>query len=467
MLAKNMLVRIEITDLNNLGFGVGRVDGKVVFVGGAVDGDVVEARIIRVNAGYAVARLETLLAPSPYRAPSPCTAKGCGGCAYLSVNEEHEAALKVAAVRASFAKHGMADAVIEPLLSTGERYQYRNKAQYPVAPDPKDGCRIGFYAPKSHRVVAAEDCPLGDPAFSPILHEIHRLVDLYAIPAYDEETGKGLLRHIYLRAGKVSGEILLTLVVNGRSLPHAEEIVSALREKFPAIVGILLNVNTADTNVICGEEYISLWGKDTLTDTLCGVKLEIAPAAFYQVNHDAAELLYRRAREMADLKGDELLLDLFCGAGSIGLSMADGVREVIGIEIVEEAVACAKRNAAANNIQNASFYCGDAEECDKLLARAEEERGGPIRPDVVVLDPPRRGCGADLLGYIADHLAPSRVVYISCNPDTLARDAVTLQNHGYQMGAVTPVDLFPCTGHVESVVCLKRRLDNELRERMN
>ena len=463
MLTKNALVKIEITDLNNLGFGVGRVEGKVVFVGGAVDGDTVEARIIRVNTGYAIAKTEKILTPSPYRAPSPCTAKGCGGCAYLSVSAAHEAELKTAAVRAAFAKHGLADVTVLPLLGTGERYHYRNKAQYPVAPDPKAGCRIGFYAPKSHRVVAAEDCPLGDPAFSPILHELHRLIDLYAVPAYDEETGKGLLRHIYLRAGKASGEILLTLVLNGRTLPHAAEIVSALREKFPAIKGILLNVNTADTNVICGDEYIPLWGKDHLTDTLCGVKLEIAPGAFYQVNHDAAELLYRRARELADLKGDELLLDLFCGAGSIGLSMADGVREVIGIEIVEEAVACAKRNAAANGIENASFYCGDAEECEKLLSRAEAERGGAIRPDVVVLDPPRRGCGAELLTYIATHLAPARIVYISCNPDTLARDCVTLQANGYQMGDVTPVDLFPCTGHVESVVCLTRRLDVDMR----
>ena len=227
MLTKNALVRIEITDLNNLGFGVGRVEGKVVFVGGAVDGDVVEARILRVNAGYAVAKTETVITPSPHRAPSPCAAKGCGGCAYLSVNAAHESALKTAAVRASFAKHGLSDVTVLPLLQTGERYGYRNKAQYPVAPDPKGGCRIGFYAPKSHRVVAAEDCPLGDPSFSPILHELHRLIDLYAISAYDEETGTGLLRHIYLRAGKASGEILLTLVLNGRVLPHAEEIVSS------------------------------------------------------------------------------------------------------------------------------------------------------------------------------------------------------------------------------------------------
>jgi 23S rRNA (uracil1939-C5)-methyltransferase len=305
-------------------------------------------------------------------------------------------------------------------------------------------------------VVAAEDCPLQDAAFAPIVKRLHALLEDYHIPAYDEETQAGLLRHIYLRAGQESGELLLTLVLNGDCLPHAEEIVSDLREKFPALAGILINVNRANTNVICGDEWHTLWGKGTMVDTLCGVELEIAPAAFYQVNHDAAELLYRRARELADLRGDELLLDLFCGAGSIGLSMADGVREVIGIEIVESAVACAKANAARNGIGNASFYCGDAEDTEKLLAAAEAARGEKICPDVVVLDPPRKGCGEELLAYIA-RLAPKRIVYISCNPDTLARDCVTLTAAGYQLGEVTPVDLFPCTGHVESVVCLTRK----------
>ncbi len=466
MLTKNMLCDIQITDLNNLGFGVGRVEGKVVFVSGAVDGDLVEARIIRVNSGYAIARAERILVESPHRAPSPCSALGCGGCAYRHITAAHEASLKEHYVREVFRKQGMPEVTVLPLLTTGERYHYRNKAQYPVAPEKGGGLRIGFYAPKSHRVVAAEDCPLQDAAFAPIVKRLHQLLEQYAIPAYEEESGKGLVRHIYLRAGRVSGELLLTMVLNGDRLPHAEEIVADLREKFPALVGILLNVNRANTNVICGDEWHTLWGKSSMLDTLCGVELEIAPAAFYQVNHDAAELLYRRARELADLQGDELLLDLFCGAGSIGLSMADGVREVIGIEIVESAVACAKQNAARNGIGNASFYCGDAEDTERLLAAAEAARGEKITPDVVLLDPPRKGCGEELLAYIV-RLAPKRIVYISCNPDTLARDCVTLTAAGYQLGDVTPVDLFPCTGHVESVVCLTRRLDNELRERMN
>ncbi|MBQ8351960.1 MAG: 23S rRNA (uracil(1939)-C(5))-methyltransferase RlmD [Clostridia bacterium] len=456
MLTKNMLCEIQITDLNNLGFGVGRVEGKVVFVSGAVDGDLVEARIIRVNSGYAIARTERVLLESKHRSPSPCAAPGCGGCAYRHITQAHEAELKENYVREVFRKQGMADVTVLPLLTTGERYHYRNKAQYPVAPEKGGGLRIGFYAPKSHRVVAAEDCPLQDATFAPIVKRLHALFDQYKIPAYEEETGDGLVRHIYLRAGKESGELLLALVLNGDRLPHAEEIVSDLRSRFPSLVGILINVNRENTNVICGDAWHTLWGKGTMVDTLCGVELEISPAAFYQVNHDAAELLYRRARELADLHGDELLLDLFCGAGSIGLSMADGVREVIGIEIVESAVACAKQNAARNGIKNASFYCGDAEDTEKLLTAAETARGENVRPDVVILDPPRKGCGEELLAYIA-RLAPKRIVYISCNPDTLARDCVTLTASGYQMGEVTPVDLFPCTGHVESVVCLTLR----------
>ncbi|MBQ8174582.1 MAG: 23S rRNA (uracil(1939)-C(5))-methyltransferase RlmD [Clostridia bacterium] len=456
MLVKNQEYTIEITDLNNLGFGVGRVKGMVVFVSGAVDGDTVRARVIRVASGYAIAKAVEVLSPSPYRAESPCTASGCGGCAYRGVTREHEIALKENAVRHAFIKNGLPDVQILPLLTTGERYGYRNKAQYPVSREKDGSLRIGFYAPKSHRVVPAEDCPLGDPAFPPILHELHRLIEQYNVPVYDEETGKGLLRHIYLRAGKVSGEILLTFVLNGKELPHSLEIVGSLVGKFPQITGILINVNREKTNVICGDKYIPLYGEKTMTDTLTGVELEISPAAFYQVNHDAAELLYARAKELACLTGKELLLDLYCGVGSIGLSMAHSVREVIGVEIVPEAVACAKRNAKRNGIQNASFYCGDAENSRNLLAAAEAERGEEIRPDVVVLDPPRRGCGEALLSFVAA-LAPSRIVYISCNPETLARDAKLLAASGYEMGAVTPVDLFPCTGHCECVVCLTRK----------
>lgn len=458
MLAKNQRHTVKITDLNNLGFGVGRIEGRVVFVAGAVDGDTVEVQVIHVAKSYAVARILSFVEHSPHREnSSPCPAPACGGCAYRYVSEAHERALKENYIRAVFAKHAMKDITLAPMLSAGARYGYRNKAQYPVAAEKDGSLRIGFYAPKSHRVVEALDCPLQDARFAPVLRTLKALLEEYRIPAYDETTGAGLLRHLYLRAGNESRELLVTLVVNGKSLPHEAEIVSRLQKAHPEITGILLNVNSENTNVICGSEYRTLAGKGYLTDTLAGVKLNIAPAAFYQVNHAAAELLYARARELAALSGRELVLDLYCGAGSIGLSMADAAREVIGIEVVPEAVACAKENAKENGIQNARFYTGDATDARRLLAAAEAERGAPIRPDVVILDPPRKGCTAELLDYIAA-LSPARIVYISCNPDTLARDAVVLTAKGYQMGAITPADLFPCTGHVESVVCLKRQI---------
>ncbi len=456
VLAKNRICRMELTDLNNLGYGVGRCEGQVVFVAGGVAGDLVDVRLIRVASGYAVGRIERMLAPSVHRIESACPAAGCGGCAYRNVDAAEEKRLKENGVHQAFIKQGLPEVGIRPMCETGSRLHYRNKAQYPVTPGPKGGCVIGFYAPRSHRVVAAENCPLQDPAFGPLVECLHGLLERYGIAAYDEKTRQGLVRHIYLRRGSESGEILLTLVVNGEHLPHAGEIVSALRERTPDLVGVLLNVNTADTNVICGERYIPLWGRGYLCDRLCGVELRMTPASFYQVNHAGAELLYTLAREEACLRGDELVLDLYCGIGSIGLSMARYVRQVIGIESVEEAVACARENAARNGIRNAAFYCGDAETTEGLLSEAEKSLGERLRPDVVILDPPRRGCDATLLDYLG-RLGPDRILYISCNPETLARDIRRLMGNGYAAGEVTPVNLFPMTGHVECVCALRKR----------
>jgi 23S rRNA (uracil1939-C5)-methyltransferase len=278
----------------------------------------------------------------------------------------------------------------------------------------------------------------------------------HSLSVYDEKSSRGLLRHVYLRRGEVSGEILLTLVINGEEIPHAEELVTNITERFPAVVGILLNVNTKNTNVILGDKYITLYGRDYIYDTLGGVELKISAPSFYQVNHDAAELLYKKAKELAAPTKYDTLLDLYCGAGSIGLSMADSVGELIGIEIVESAVLCARENAARAGIGNAKFYTGDASNIENLLKNAESELGKKIEPDIVVFDPPRAGCTEVLLNFVAN-LNPKRIVYISCNPQTLARDAKILSELGYNVGEVTPFDLFPMTGHVESVVCLEKR----------
>lgn len=448
---KGQFFDLDITDLNNLGHGVGHLpDGRTVFVAGAVAGDRVRAQIIKVNKTYAAARLDFLITPSTWRENGFCNAPaGCGGCVYRNLRYDRELELKREGLVHTFRKAGLPDTVIEPVQTTGQTRGYRNKAEYPVA-EGKEGLYGGFYAAKSHRVTAGACCSLQPAVFGEILTESCRFFTARGVHAYDETTGKGLLRHLYLREAKGTGGIFVCPVICGKSLPDEAGYVRMIREKFPQVTGIALNRNEKNTNLILGREYRTLWGKIDLTDTLCGLRFRIAPGAFYQVNHDAAELLYRIAAERAGLTGNELLLDLYCGAGTIGLSMAAKVREVIGIEIVPEAVECARTNAAANGIANASFYCGDAGDTEALFAAAEKARG-KITPDVVILDPPRKGCEEKLLRFLAARQI-KRIVYISCGPDALARDAARLVSLGYRMGAVTPVDLFPRTGHVESVV---------------
>ena len=455
-LKKNDRITVRIADFNNLGFGVARHEGLAVFVADTVMGDECEIQIIKVNKSYAIGKLLRLVAPSVQRTEPRC-ALSCRACTYRLISYEDECLQKKKTVEMAFRKAGLPEVEIAPLIPSPRLCHYRNKAQYPVA-KTKNGVEIGFYAPKTHRVTEAAACPLAPEIFSEILEVIRAYLTEYDIPIYDEESGKGLVRHIYLRRGECSGEILLCLVVTDLSLPMKDALVERICKQFPAVVGILLNLNDKDTNVILGDTYRTLFGRDYIIDTLAGVELEISAPSFYQINHDATELLYAKARELAKLTADELLLDLYCGTGSIGLSMADAASEVIGIEIVPDAVECARRNAAHAGIQNAAFYAADASDAEKILEGAEAERGESIRPDVVVLDPPRKGSTEKLLSFIANTLSPSRIVYISCNPDTLARDCAFLKTLGYGIGTVTPVDLFPMTGHVESVVCLKRQI---------
>ena len=320
----------------------------------------------------------------------------------------------------------------------------------------KDGkLQAGFYANSSHRIVPADHCRLQPPVFGEIVAFLCDFADRYRISAYDEETGKGLLRHFYLRIGAKTGEIMVCLVLTADKLPAEEELIEEIQEKFPQVKSLMVNVNPDNTNVVLGARYRLLWGREWIEDVLCGLTFRITPQSFYQVNHDACELLYGLAKERADLNGNELLLDLYCGIGSIGLSMADRAGEVLGMEIVERAAQSATENAERNGITNASFFCGDASDPQGLLKRAAEEKGS-LTNTVVVIDPPRKGTTPELIEGIAAHRVP-RVVYVSCNPDTLARDCALFAKMGYEIGVVTPVDLFPRTGHVESVVCLTRK----------
>ena len=450
---KNDVFVTEIEDITNLGFGVAKIEGQVVFISGTVPGDKVRASIIKVGSSFSVGRVEEFIEHSCKRVDGRCDNRLCKSCAYKCLSYEYEKELKEESVRQIFKKNGLSNVKTLPIVGSPEEKEYRNKAQYPIAKDKNGNYTIGFYAPKSHRVAEAADCPLAPKEFSDIIEILRDFFNTHSISVYDEESGNGLLRHIYLRRGEVSGEVLLTLVINGRSLPHSQDLVGKIIEKHTNVVGILLNINKKDTNVILGDEYVTLYGRDYIFDTLGGVNLKITAPSFYQVNHSAAELLYAKAKELAAPEKSDLVLDLYCGAGSIGLSMADLAGEVIGIEIVESAVECAKFNAENNSISNASFYAGDASEAAKLLAPAEAARGEKIKPDIVILDPPRGGTTEELIQHIST-LNPKKVVYISCNPATLARDVVVFNRLGYFCDSVTPYDLFPMTGHVESVVCL-------------
>ena len=451
---KNDVITLTVTDLNNLGCGVGRIegDGRVVFVRGAVTGDVIRAKLIKIGKSFCVGKLEELLIPSPHRLDhDPCSAPlSCGGCVYRHVTYEHELERKRDYVTHAFRKAGLGDVTVLPVRSTGKVGGYRNKGQYPVT-RTKDGIRAGFFAAKSHNIIPANTCAIQHPAFAPIVTFICDFAEEHGWSVYDEINGKGLLRHIYLRVGEKTGQIMVCLVINGTTLPRSKELCAALVTAFPSVTGIVLNVNRENTNVVLGKQFVTLWGKPYIEDELCGLRFRVSPDSFYQVNRDGAELLYGLAAELADLTGEEILMDLYCGTGTIGLTMARKAKKLCGVEIVPAAVDCARENAARNGIENADFFCADAGNAEAILQAA-----GGTRPDAVVIDPPRKGSTRELVECLAGLEIP-KIVYVSCDPDTLARDCVWFREEGYTIGQVQPVDMFPRCGHVESVVCLTRQ----------
>ncbi|MBQ9085640.1 MAG: 23S rRNA (uracil(1939)-C(5))-methyltransferase RlmD, partial [Clostridia bacterium] len=454
---KEQIITLAITDLNNLGCGVGRYEpeGKVVFVKGAVTGDTVRAKVIKVNRSFGVAKLLEVVTASPYRLEKdPCEAPlACGGCVYRHITYEHELSIKREYVKNAFVKAGLRDAEVLPVLSLNETEGYRNKGQYPLTMT-KEGIRAGFYATGTHTIIPCGDCRIQSRSFAPCVDWICRFGTGAGWTVYDEKTGKGLLRHIYLRRGEKTEQTMVCLVLNGEGLPREKEFSEELTRTFPEVVGVLINVNRENTNVVLGKDFRLLWGRDFLEDELCGLSFRISADSFYQVNRRGAELLYTKATELADLQGDELLVDLYCGTGTIGLSMAKKAEKLIGVELVAAAVECAKENAVRNGIANAEFFCGDASSRELILRCT----GGRV-PDVVVIDPPRKGSTPELVSCLAE-LGVAKVVYVSCNPDTLARDAVWFREAGYTVGQVQPVDMFPRTGHVESV-CLLSKLNTK------
>ena len=420
-LHKNEIIPLTIESLSSDGSGVGHYEGEAVFVPATAPGDVLQARIVKDCKHYAFGIVDKLEAPGPGRVQPDCPVyRPCGGCCFRHLSYEAELAAKQSFVADAFSRIGGLEIPMLPILPSPLPQRYRNKVQYPVALSPDGHIVAGFYAGRTHNVIPCSDCLLQPDVLNRIAQSVCRLLEQYHVSVYNEQTGKGLIRHIFLRQGYHSGEILVCLVANGRSLPHSREICEALQKEFSSIVGILLNVNTKRTNVITGPESILLAGREFLRDTLCGVPVELGPLSFYQVNTPGAEQLYGVAREFAALKPGDLLLDLYCGMGTIGLSMAADCSQLIGVEIISEA---------------------------------------GLAPNCIVLDPPRKGCDQTTLDAVLK-MAPPTLVMVSCNPATAARDVRYLVDHGYTAQKVQAVDMFARTKHCETV-CLLSKLNTK------
>ena len=453
-LQKNQILTLRIERLSSDGSGVAHSpDGETVFVPGAAPGDEADVRIVKDCKRYAFGILDHLRTPSPDRIPVDCAVAGpCGGCSLRHLDYAAELRAKQENVTDAFRRIGGLDVPVLDICPSPEVDRYRNKVQFPVGLDKNGNPCIGFYAGRTHRIVPCPDCKLQPGVLNDIGNALCRFFAENGIQPYNEETGRGLVRHIFLRRGAHSGQIMVCLVCTRPNLPHADALCTRLREQFADIATILLNVNSKNTNVILGTETHTLYGPGYIEDTLCGVPVQLGPLSFYQVNTLAAERLYGIAAQYAQLTPDDLLLDLYCGMGTIGLSMVDHCRELVGVEIVPEAIESAKANAARMGDAVAAkscFFCADAGQAATRLA-AEG-----LHPDVVMLDPPRKGCDEATLSAVV-RMAPRRVVYVSCNPATAARDAAWLENNGYHAEKVQPVDLFPRTKHCECVIALSK-----------
>ena len=446
MLEKNKIYEAVICDYTAQGQGIAKIDGCAVFVPNAIAGELCQIRIEKANKTWAAGKIVQILEKSPHRVNRACpVAKLCGGCDFHHMDYEEEARLKADRVKQALNRIGGENLEDVPILSALSQESYRNKAQYPVA-SQKGRVYAGFFKAGTHQVVENKRCLILPQETDQVKDAVISYVNHFRISAYDETTQKGLLRHIYVRKGWVSGEILVGLVVNGRKLPHVEDLIARL-QKIPGFTTLVLCVNTRPGNAILGDEFIPLYGPGYIEDTLCGLTFRLSPRSFYQVNHPQAQRLYEAAIAQAEITKDDLVLDLYCGVGTITLAMAKAAGKVIGVEVVEQAIEDAKENAKRNGIENAEFFCGDAGKAALDL----EAKG--IIPDVVVVDPPRKGLNQDAIDAMVK-MSPRRIVYVSCDPATLARDVALLKEKGYVVKSAQAADLFPRCAHVESIVCL-------------
>ncbi len=446
-LAKNQEHIVTIEGYGEGGMGVARIDGRVVFVHGALRGEKCRVLILKTLKSVAFAKVLEVLEPSSERITPDCPYfPRCGGCTYRHMSYEEELRLKRLRVQDNLARIGGSGVTVEEILGAADTLRYRNKAQYPVS---KDG-KVGFYRARTHEVIECEQCLLVKSEADAAAGALRKYMRRCRVAGYDEKTGRGLVRHLYVRSN-AAGESLVCVLVNGNELPQEETLVALLRGACPKCRGIVLGTNTKKGNVILGDCYRTLWGEDRLEDTLCGKRFRLSVPSFYQVNRAQAERLYAKAIEFADLTGQETVLDLYCGAGTITLALSDHAKRVLGAEIVPEAIDDARENAVRNGVKNVEFFCGDASDVAKKLAQEH------LRPDVITVDPPRKGLAADVVESIAA-MQPERVVYVSCDSATMARDVKRFAELGYTVTRAAAVDMFPRADHIETV-CLLSKLN--------
>ena len=448
---KNDLVTLEITDLGSSGEGIGKVDGFTLFVKDALIGDVIQAKIIKLKKNYGYGRLMEIVIPSPARVEARCLkARACGGRQIQPLDYTKQLEYKENKVGGLLERVGkIRDYVMEPIIGMEEPWHDRNKAQFPVGKD-KDGKIItGFYAGRTHSIVPLDKCFIQHPLNEQIMSIVQRWMEEFNISSYDEVSHKGLVRHIFTRIGKYTEEVMVCLVINGKKIPKEAELIERLKQ-IPGIKSICLNVNRENTNVILGKDIQCLWGQPYITDKIGEISYRISPLSFFQVNPIQTQKLYATALEYAGLTGKETVWDLYCGIGTISLFLAQAAKKVYGVEIVPEAIRDAQENARLNHIENAEFFVGKAEE---VLPEQYEKNG--VYADVIVVDPPRKGCDEKLLACMVQ-MAPETIVYVSCDPATLARDLNYLSNHGYKVKKVRCTDMFPHSVHVETVVLMYR-----------
>ena len=462
MLKNGQIAETVITDYTSDGQGVCRIDGCAVFVPNAIKDEVCLVKVVKAGKNTAVGKIERILQTSEHRIPRTCPyAKLCGGCQFMHMDYEAECELKEARVRSALERlggivfsvgddaHIVPPAEFLPIVPSEKTESYRNKAQYPVAAQ-NGRPAAGFYRERTHQVVPIDRCLILPQDADDVKACVLAWMSNYKITPYDETTGKGLIRHIYVRKGFASGEVLVCIVANGGTLPHEKELIDALKKSIKGLKSVVLSVNQKQGNAVLGDKFIALFGSGTIEDTLCGLTFRLSPRSFYQVNHDQAERLYQAAIEAAQLTGNETVLDLYCGTGTITLCLAAHAKKAYGVEIVEQAIADAKENAKRNGIENTEFFCADAGQAAAKFA------ADGIKPDVIVIDPPRKGVSPDVIDAMVQ-MAPSRIVYVSCDPATLARDVKMLTERGYAVMTAQPFDLFPHTAHVETVVSLLRK----------